>query len=74
MQDKNVAPGLSERILKEIIATPALKELILLRMKDIKAQAPKAICEIPPCIVSIMLPRGENDEQGRGQRKSRIAW
>jgi hypothetical protein len=38
MQDKNVAPGLSERILKEVIATPALKELILLQMKDIKAE------------------------------------
>ena len=35
MDGKNAAPGLSERILKEIIATPALKELILLQMKDI---------------------------------------
>ncbi len=38
MEDKNVAPGLSERILKEVIATPALKELILLQMKDIKPE------------------------------------
>ncbi len=33
-----VNPGLSERILREVIATPALKELILLQMKDIKAE------------------------------------
>lgn len=38
MQDKDIAPGLSERIAREIIATPALKELILLQMKDIKAE------------------------------------
>ncbi len=38
MEDKNVTPGLSERLLKEVIATPALKELILLQMKDIKPE------------------------------------
>jgi len=38
MEDKNAAPGLSERILKEVMATPALKELILLQMKDIKPE------------------------------------
>lgn len=31
--------GLGERVLREIIATPALKEIILLQMKDIKADA-----------------------------------
>jgi len=31
-----VTPGLSERILKEVMATPALKELVILQMKDIK--------------------------------------
>jgi len=37
MQEK--APmGLGERVLREIIATPALKEIILLQMKDIKAE------------------------------------
>ncbi len=30
--------GLGERLLREIIATPALKEIILLQMKDIKAE------------------------------------
>jgi len=38
MQENVANPGLSERILKEVIATPALKELILLQMKDIKAE------------------------------------
>jgi hypothetical protein len=38
MDKQNVAPGLSERIAREIMATPALKELILLQMKDIKAE------------------------------------
>ncbi len=38
MEKNNTNPGLSERILREIIATPALKELILLQMKDIKAE------------------------------------
>jgi hypothetical protein len=38
MDEKNVAPGLSERILKEVIATPALKELILMQMTDIKPE------------------------------------
>jgi hypothetical protein len=38
MENPNVTPGLSERILREVIATPALKELILLQMKDIKAE------------------------------------
>lgn len=38
MERQNVAPGLSERILKEVIATPAMKELILLTLKDIKAE------------------------------------
>ncbi|MEW6555369.1 MAG: hypothetical protein AB1384_13920 [Actinomycetota bacterium] len=36
MDDMKQAPGLSERLLREVIATPALKELILLQMKDIK--------------------------------------
>ena len=38
MKEIGMTPGLSERILKEVIATPALKELILLQMKDIKAE------------------------------------
>jgi len=38
VQDNLANPGLSERILKEVIATPALKELILLQMKDIKPE------------------------------------
>jgi hypothetical protein len=38
MQENMVNPGLPERILREIIATPALKELIILQMKDIKAE------------------------------------
>jgi hypothetical protein len=33
-----MTPGLSERVLKEVMQTPALKELILLQMKDIKAE------------------------------------
>jgi hypothetical protein len=36
--DEKINPGLSERILKEVIATPALKELIVLQMKDIKPE------------------------------------
>ncbi len=38
MQEKRTVPGLSERIAREIIATPVLKELILMRMKDIDAE------------------------------------
>ncbi len=38
MQENMMNPGLHERILREIIATPALKELIILQMKDIKAE------------------------------------
>jgi len=36
VKDTGVTPGLSERILKEVMATPALKELVILQMKDIK--------------------------------------
>ena len=32
------AQGLSERLLREVIATPALKELIIMQMKDIKPE------------------------------------
>jgi hypothetical protein len=35
MDEVKPVQGLSERLLKEVIATPALKELILLQMKDI---------------------------------------
>lgn len=38
MDEMKPAQGLSERLLKEVIATPALKELILLQMKDIKPE------------------------------------
>jgi hypothetical protein len=33
-----LTPGLSERVLNEVLKTPAFKELILLTMKDIKAE------------------------------------
>lgn len=35
---EQAAVGLGERVLREIIATPALKEIILLQMKDIKPE------------------------------------
>ncbi len=35
---EQAAAGLGERVLREIIATPALKEIILLQMKDIKPE------------------------------------
>lgn len=38
MDQSQVNPGLGERLLREIIATPALKEVILLQMKDIKPE------------------------------------
>lgn len=38
MERQEVSPGLGERILKEIIATPALKEVFLLQIKDIKPE------------------------------------
>jgi hypothetical protein len=38
MDEYMLAPGLSERLLKEVLQTPALKELIILAMKDIKAE------------------------------------
>jgi hypothetical protein len=48
MEERITTAGLSERILKEIIATPALKEILLLPMKDIKA-------ETAPGLVKTML-------------------
>lgn len=39
MGDDMVNPGLGERLLKEVIATPALKEVILLQMKGIRPEA-----------------------------------
>lgn len=38
MKETGAAAGLSERILREVIATPAFKELMILQMKDIKAE------------------------------------
>ncbi len=38
MEDSIFTPGLTERLMKEIIETPALKEIILLQMKDVKAE------------------------------------
>ncbi len=38
MQDQKVTPGLLERLSREVIATPALKEAILLLMKGIDAR------------------------------------
>lgn len=38
MDEMKTTPGLSERLLREVIATPALKELMLLQMKDIKPE------------------------------------
>ena len=38
MKENDAAAGLSERILREVIATPAFKELMILQMKDIKAE------------------------------------
>jgi len=48
VKDTGVTPGLSERILKEVMATPALKELIILQMKDIKP-------ETAPGVVKMLL-------------------
>ncbi|MGC9336261.1 MAG: hypothetical protein ACP5JJ_19130, partial [Anaerolineae bacterium] len=39
MEDNSFTPGLTERLVKEIIDTPALKEIILLQMKDIRPEA-----------------------------------
>ncbi len=39
MDEQRMEPGFSERLLREIIATPALKEVILLQMKGIKPEA-----------------------------------
>jgi len=39
MGDDMVNPGLGERLLREVIATPALKEVILLQMKGIRPEA-----------------------------------
>jgi hypothetical protein len=38
MHEMKPAPGFSERLLREVIATPALKELIILQIKDIKPE------------------------------------
>ena len=38
VEERVTSPGFGERVLKEIIATPALKEMILLQMKDIKPE------------------------------------
>jgi len=38
VEHQEVSPGIGERILKEIIATPALKEVFLLQIKDIKPE------------------------------------
>lgn len=38
MKETSVTTGLYERIMREVIATPALKELIILQMKDIKPE------------------------------------
>ncbi len=38
MEHQEIEPGFGERLLREIIATPALKEVILLQMKDIKPE------------------------------------
>ncbi len=36
---QETVPGLGERLLREILDTPALKEVILLQMKDIRPEA-----------------------------------
>jgi hypothetical protein len=38
MDEMKPVQGLSERLMREVIATPALKEIILMRMKDIKPE------------------------------------
>ncbi len=38
MDEPKPVQGLSERLLREVIATPALKELLVLQMKDIKPE------------------------------------
>ena len=45
MGDDMVNPGLGERLLKEIIATPALKEVILLQMKGIRPEAASGLAK-----------------------------
>ena len=44
--EKNaVTPGLSQRVMREIIETPALKEVMLLQMKGIKPEAADGLAE-----------------------------
>lgn len=44
--EKNeVIPGLSQRVMREIIETPALKEVLLLQMKGIKPEAADGLVE-----------------------------
>jgi hypothetical protein len=38
MDEMKPVQGLSERLMREVIATPALKEIVLMRMKDIKPE------------------------------------
>lgn len=45
MGDDMVNPGLGERLLKEIIATPALKEVILLQMRGIRPEAASGLAK-----------------------------
>lgn len=40
-----MTPGLAERVLKEIIATPALKEVFLLQIKDIKPETASGLAK-----------------------------
>ncbi|WP_287152898.1 hypothetical protein [Candidatus Solincola tengchongensis] len=43
MENQEVTPGLGERIIKEIIATPALKEVFLLQIKDIRPETASGV-------------------------------
>lgn len=43
MERQEASPGLGERILKEIITTPALKEVFLLQIKDIKPETASGV-------------------------------
>jgi len=45
MNDDVVYQGLGERLLKEVISTPALKEVILLQMKGIKPEAASGLAK-----------------------------
>lgn len=45
MEPDNLTSGLTERILKEVLATPAMKDLIVLSLKDIKAETASGLIQ-----------------------------